>query len=137
MELENLERDIDSIEEGRWIKDLPGAGDLELKVRGLTADSVIAYRASRERAVGRQDRHQDGTLKMAASYRVLCETLAEKVLLDWKGLTEKGKEIKYSKEVARKLMLNPKMRAFHDAVTQAAQIVDNGYDEAKEDAAKN
>ncbi len=137
MEMNALERDYNEVESGSWVKDIPGAGDLELKVRGLSAEEVISYRASRERAVPRKDRNPDGSLKMNAGYQVLCDTLVEKVLLDWKNLTEDGKQVKYSKEVAKKLMANKRFRPFHDAVVYAASVVDQGQDAEREEAAGN
>lgn len=43
----------------------------------------------------------------------ICELMANTILLDWKGLADEGKEIRYSKENAKKLLLKyPEFRDF-------------------------
>ena len=138
MDLSSLKRDREKISGGRWIKDLDGAGDLQLKVRGLGSEEAITYRTILERKTPRSDKDRNGMLKPMAGYRVLCEMIAEKVLLDWKGLTDSdGKEIKYTPAKAKEIMMDKDYGPFHDLVVGAAQIVDKGYDEAAEETGKN
>lgn len=43
----------------------------------------------------------------------ICELMANTILLDWRGLADEGKEVKYSKENAKKLLLKyPEFRDF-------------------------
>lgn len=47
---------------------------------------------------GDLDEHNEGDL-------LTCEILADTILLDWGGFTENGKEVPYSKEAARDMLL--------------------------------
>lgn len=131
MELKSLVRDRALVESGQWVEDIPNMGDLRLKVRGMSAEEAISYRASLERAVPRNERLRDGNLKPDAAYRVLCQVLLEKVLINWDGITDDGKPVPYSKETAKAWFENREMAPFHDAVVWASQVVDFGYDQVK------
>lgn len=43
----------------------------------------------------------------------ICELMAKTILLDWRGLADEGKEVKYSQENAKKLLIKyPEFRDF-------------------------
>ena len=137
MDINSLSVDIDAIQEGQWVGDLPGMGDLRLRVRGFMSPKVQSLRARKLRALPKVDRERDGQPKFEAALRVTAEVLHEAVLLDWDGLSDGGKPVKYSPDLARQWITDPSFQRFADAVAMAAQIVDNGDAEAVEEMAGN
>jgi len=62
----------------------------------------------------------------------ICELMANTILLDWRGLADEGKEIKYSKENAKKLLL--KYPEFRDFVFQLSNDPNRFLQEGEEPA---
>lgn len=124
MDISKIRRNVKAITEGEWVGNIPGAGELRLKVRGMTAPEVREFRSKLERSAPSEDRHPDGTLRSGKSMEILAETLIEKVLLDWDGLTDDGNPVKYSPALAREWLTNPEYEEFGDAVVWAAHFVD-------------
>lgn len=137
MEINSIKRDSAVIKAGTWVGDIPEMGDLRLRVRGLTSPQVVTLRSSLERKAPKSDRNRDGSLKNDASIRIFSEVLYSAVLLEWEGITEDGKPVPYNADVAKEWLTNPDYRAFADAVTWAANAVDNGNAENVEELAKN
>lgn len=137
MDIRDLAIDPSRIEGGEWIGDLPGMGHLRLKVRGLSSRKAQALRALKMRQLPRRDREPDGSPKHDAAHRITLEVLLEAVLLDWDGLTDGGKPVKYSEKQAREWLFDPRFERFGDAVVQAASIVDNLQEERVEEIEKN
>lgn len=137
MDLSDIKRDVKSIEEGQWVEDLIGMGDIRLKVRGMTSNDVVMFRAAKERAIPRNMKDRQGNLLPKTAMNLLREVLIEKVLIDWENLTEGGTPVPYSKEKARQLLTDESMIVFADAVVQAAQIVDNGNASTQEEVSGN
>jgi hypothetical protein len=137
MEIGSLKRNSAAVSSGQWIGDIPGMGDVQFKVRGFSSPMAIAYRSRKERSAPRSDRNRDGTLKPEASVRVISELLAEVVLLDWSGITDGGEPVLYSAELAMEWLTDPDMVFFADGVAWAAQVVDRGSAEMREDLEKN
>lgn len=137
VDISNLQRDGAIVETGRWVNEIPGFGDAELRVRGLSSPYVVNYRARLERACPREDRLSDGTLKPEVAMRIFGITLHEVVLLEWRGFTNKGEEVPYDKELAKKWCTDKNFLPFQDGVTFAAQVVDRGLVEAREGDAGN
>ena len=128
MDLQSLKRDTAAIDGGQWVDDIPGMGNIRLKVRGLSSPQVVAYRARLERAVPKQQRNRDGSVKTAKAMEIMGQLLADKILLDWEGLEDGGEPMPYSHEAATAILTNPDFLPFADAVTWAAQVVDRGID---------
>lgn len=61
-----------------------------------------------------------GTLSDEVAERILAQSLAESVLLDWEGLEENGKPLPYSKKAALDLLTNPQLKDFRDLVAELA-----------------
>ena len=137
MDINSLAIDIEAVQEGRWVGDLPEMGDLRLRVRGFSSPKVQALRARKLRALPKKDRERDGQPKFEAALRVTAEVLHEAVLLDWEGLTDGNKPLPYDADLARQWLTDARFQRFADAVATAAQIVDNGEAEATEELAGN
>lgn len=132
MEIKSLKRDSANAEAGQWVSDIPGMGDVRLKVRGFYSPTVIAIRSRKERAVPRDDRERDGSLKPSVAMRIMGETMHEAVLLDWDGFTNEGEPLAFDRALAKDWLTDPDFSAFADAVAWAAQVVDKGLTEDKE-----
>ncbi|KKB09407.1 hypothetical protein [Devosia chinhatensis] len=132
MDISALKRDSASITAGQWVGDIPGMGDVRLRVRGLSSPIVVQTRSRLERKVPRDQRERDGSLKADVALDVFGQVLHEVVLLDWDGLTDGGKAVPYDKALAHQWLTDPDFAFFGDAVVWAAQIVDKGRAEDAE-----
>jgi hypothetical protein len=126
MEISTLKRDSAAISAGQWVGDIPGLGDVRLRVRGLSSPVVVATRGRKERKVPRDQRERDGSLKPEIGIVVFGEVLHEAVLLEWDGLTDGGKPVPFNSDLAKTWLTDPDFAFFADAVVYAAQIVDKG-----------
>ncbi|KKC39505.1 hypothetical protein WH87_04730 [Devosia epidermidihirudinis] len=132
MEISGLKRDSAAIAAGQWVGDIPGLGDVRLRVRGLSSPVVVAVRSRRERKVPRDQRERDGSLTAEVGLVVFGEVLHEAVLLDWQGLTDGGKPVPFDADLAKTWLTDPDFAFFADAVVYAAQIVDKGNADTQE-----
>lgn len=126
MDVKNLRRNMAAIEGGVWIDDIPGMGDLRLRVRGIGYKGYVALHARLTRSVPREDRDRNGSLTIEAATRVMGEAMSQEILLEWDGLTDGDDPFPYDKEKAHEWLTNPETRPFLDAVTFAASVVENG-----------
>ncbi len=137
MDIQAIRKDSALITEGQWIDTIPNMGDLRLRVRGASSPRVVAVRARKQRAVPRNERLRDGSLTVETTIRIETEVLHEAVLLDWDGLTDGGKPVKYDPALAEEWLTNPDFRDFADAVVWASQVADRGIDDQKKDITEN
>lgn len=118
------------IENGDWVGDIPNYGTVRLKVRGMGS---VAYREAQEEALRKvpaEDRDAaTGQPKIRAREAIVSRLLHEVVLIDWAGIENEGKPLKYSKKLAKMWCENPDYRKFADAVAHAALMVDQGNGE--------
>lgn len=125
MKLSGLRQNRSAVEDGKWVGNIPQGGSLRLRVRGFTSAAYTEASTLLSRAVPREDRLRDGTLKNEASDRVMAEAIHQTILLDWAGLhDDDGQEIPYSSERAHELLTSPEYRPFLGMVAWAARIVD-------------
>ena len=123
MKLTDLEIDVDKLEQGDWVESIPDMGDLRLKVRGSGNSDYRALQQKLLRAVPR-GQLRDGRVPPEVQDKITSQLLLDTVLLDWDGLAgEDEQPIPYSKELAAKLLTEPKYRRFRDAVAWAADVV--------------
>lgn len=140
MEIHELllsEKAIAEIDDGVWIDDITEAPGLRLKVRGWSSEKVQSLKSFKERRASRKERDASGNLVHAAQIRIIRELVAEVILLDWDGLTEGGKPVPYSKELARKWLTSRTGDKFLGMVSDAATQVDNRLEDVAEELEKN
>jgi len=123
MDINELKVDATLETEGRWV---PISDDAEILVARLYNPNFNRVLEAKRKPHGRR------VLKdVKLQERLFRETLAETVLLDWKGMTEGGKPIKYSKETALRFLTD--VREFANIVTAAADDLENFQKDEEED----
>jgi hypothetical protein len=137
MELSALKRDVATVESGEWVGGIPDMGALRLKVRGFSSQAYQTALGRLMRAVSREERERDGSIKPNASRRVMGEAMHETILLDWQGIESDGAALPYSKEKALELLTDPTYGPFQEAVAFAARFVDSARAEETEEIVKN
>lgn len=122
MNIEEIDRQGERAEDGAWVKDIPGAGDLELKVRGMGNTDFLALRAQLYAAEPIEHKPR-GVLTEEASDRHSVELLNKTILLDWRNLTGSDKKpIPFSLETSLRLLSN-RRSYFRRYVSFAAERV--------------
>lgn len=68
--------------------------------------------------------------------KILIESISEAVLLDWKGVKEDDKDVKYSKDEAIRILSMPEARDFLDFIVQASSDLNTYRKERIEESGK-
>ena len=138
MDIGSFKIDSKAAEAGDWVDGIPNFGDVRFKVRSRMSPSVIALQSRKERSLTADERLDDGmTPKPDAAMRIWGEVLFEAVLLDWDRITDAGKPIPYSKELAKQFCTDPDMILFQDAITWAATVLSRKIDRRGKQQEKN
>lgn len=122
MKLSALKTDVTLVETGRWVEDIPGMGDLRLRVRGLGSND---YRALEERLIAAVPlaKRLRG-LDVATGDRIEGECLARTALLGWENLTDEADAVvAYDPDLAMRMLVDPEFAIFRRAVRWAASAV--------------
>lgn len=137
MKISEIKIDAQKFEQGAWVDNIPGMGDLRLKVRGVNNASWRKLQATLIAAVPRGKR-VGGRIDPAEQDRITAVCLRDACLLDWDKLeNDDGSAIPYAKEVAGKLLSDPATQMFRDAVSWAAGMVAENDGAAVEEVAGN
>lgn len=110
------------VEHGAWVKKIPGAGDLELKVRARFNSDYRRREAELFDAEPAENK-PEGVLTADAKDRHDRILLHETVLIDWRNFTDGGEQIPYSREEAAEMLLSDDDVAFRGFVSYAAMVV--------------
>jgi hypothetical protein len=117
--------DEDAAENGKWIKgeDLwPRGAGIELKIRRMTSKKALKTRAELLTKYAKFQ-NKKGQFPEEIDHRMLCELLAQAVIVDWKGIPDKdGKLIPFTRESAFHLV--DKLPDFRAQIVQAAMDMD-------------
>jgi hypothetical protein len=98
------------VEAGVWVGDIPAMGDLELMVRGLAS---IAYQTAL--AVE--------TMSPTRSFCEMQARAAPRLLLGWRGLSDRGRPVRFAPKLAASWLVDGRHGALLDAVLWAAETV--------------
>lgn len=122
MKISAIKADLAKSAAGIWIDGIPEMSDLRLKVRPIgNADYRRLYGLLAD-ATPRAGK-RGGVIDHAVREEISARCLADTVLLDWDGLEDDaGKPLVYSHDVAKKMLLDPELIAFRDAVSWAANV---------------
>jgi hypothetical protein len=135
MKIERL--DIEKLEQGAWVDNIPEMGELRLKTRGSNNRDWRRLQTKLIAAIPRQRRM--ATLDPDESDRVTAILLRDTALLDWEGIEDgDGQPVPYSKEQAFEYLTNPAYgRRFLQAAVYAADVVSDHREEEAEQDSKN
>lgn len=137
MKVSGLKVNVEALEQGAWVDNIPEMEGLRLKVRGIGNKDWRKLQARLFDSVPRKKRI-GGRLDPDEQDRITTTCLRECGLVDWDGLeNEDGSALPYSKEMAGKLLADPEMAKFRDGVLWACSIVADQDAEYVKDAAKN
>ncbi len=136
MRLRDMAIDPNAIEQGEWVGDLPGLEGVRVLVRGIGNAEYRRLNTKLMRKVSPQE--SVAGLSPERSDAIMTQLLAETVLLGWEGIEDDdGQPLVYSRETATRLLGDPAMRRFRDAVSFAATTVGERRAEQQEADAKN
>jgi len=120
MELNQFKIDLDKESNGIWSNIFAEKDGVKVKVRPINNPDYRHLESKLFLELGPDDR--DGTgFKREAIERVQAECLLETILVDWEGLTEDKQPLPYSKDTARRLLLDRAFSVFRGQVIAAAE----------------
>lgn len=137
MDISNLKKSTATVEAGDWVDGIPQMGELRLRVRGLNSAQYKAVFSRKQRAVPKDQRERDNSIKESVLHVIRGEALHEAILLDWSGLTSKNEPVAYDPGQALAWLTDPEFEDFQFAVLYAAGVVGKDREEAGTDLAKN
>ncbi|MCB1499710.1 MAG: hypothetical protein KDK07_07945 [Bauldia sp.] len=137
MKINSLKTNAAAAAEGRWVKDLPGLGNIELKVRGTNNPEFRRRQQAMYRALPPAKRNK-GVIDPVEQDRILGVCLLDHCLLDWRNVEdETGAPIPFSRAAAEPFLTDPDYSTFRDGVLTAASSVDDEDGEAEAETEKN
>jgi hypothetical protein len=98
------------VEAGAWVSEIPGMDDLELHVRGIAS---IAYQTALAVEAKNPER----------GFREMQARAAPNLLLGWRGLSDRGKPVRFAPALATSWLADGRHGALLDAVLWAAETV--------------
>jgi hypothetical protein len=135
MKIEKI--DIERLEQGAWVDNIPEMGELRLKTRGAENRDWRKLQAKLIAGIPRQKRLN--LLDPDEADRISAILLRDTALLDWDGIVDaEDNPVPFSKEQAFEYLTNKAYgRRFLLAATYAAQFVAEQREEEAEQDAKN
>lgn len=123
------------IDKGEWIPAGDNAPGVEFLVTGMEAEGARKLIKNKTALARKQSRGEALTSEQLSD--ITKEALIEEVLRDWRGLENDGKELPYSKDMARKFIMSRGGERFTMMVLKAAQTLDETANSYVEEVAKN
>lgn len=138
MKISSIKADLEKVESGVWISDIPDFEGVRLKVR--PSDNPD-YGALYQQLVETTPRNlkRGGVVKDAETKtKIAARCLADTVLVDWDGFEDDdGKPLPYSAPLAKQWLLDPQYAAFRHAVAWAGNVAQEESRLAFEDNSGN
>lgn len=136
-DIESAYVDVNAIEEGRWLPLGPDFPGVEVLAKGLTSSGAKAFQAKATREAPRKERLTSGRLTDEAQERILRETIIERCVQDWRGLSSGGEPLVFSKDALRMIMTEPKARRIAAAIVTAITDLETATESAQEQVLGN
>jgi hypothetical protein len=137
MDIANRNKSVD-LSTGHWIDDIPNHPDLRMKVRASTYKPYRVAAAALARRSNKQLRSDEGVVDFSVATG---KPMAEHLLIDWDGVKNGGKPVKYDPKLALELLTSDDAfdigGEFRAAVLYAAERVTEKLAQATEEAAGN
>lgn len=129
------EKALAVIDAGEWMDAGDDAPGVEFLVTGLQAEGARKLMKQKQAKMRQQARGKALTDEQYAT--ITKEVLIEEALKDWRDLKSDGKDMPYSKELARKFIMSRGGDKFTKLVLNAAQRLDDDANSFVEGVAKN
>lgn len=129
MKLSSIRIDSARLEGGDWVSDIPGLGDIRLKVRGLGNLDYRRLHAKLVDQVSEADRDEDGAIRPKVLDAITADLALNTLLVGWDGVEhdDSTPEVRmfepFTPETATRYLTNPDYRAFLVGVIYAADQV--------------
>ena len=137
MKRSSLKLDLDAVDNGKWVGDIPDLEGVRFRVRGT---EYLPYQKAMRNAMmttGRRQRLQQ-TVDMDKFTAVQGRLVSEHLLLDWDGIEDDdGAAFPCTKEAALEAMTDRAYRPLQRGVLYAIDIVDTGLTDFQEEAEGN
>lgn len=118
MDIGNIGKKVD-LNEGEWIDDLPDMEGVRFKVRSTNYKPFRVATAGLARRSGKKLRTDEGIVNFSV---VGGKALAEHILLDWDGVTDGGKPVKYDAKRALAILTADDDFGIGDAYRRAVEM---------------
>ena len=137
MKLSDLKTNAAAANAGRWQKDIPGLGNIEVFVRSANNPDYRRRTQALIRALPPNKRPK-GIVDPVEMDRINGICLLDHSLSDWRNMEgDDGQAIPYSKEQAKIYLTDPQWSVFREGVHLAALTVEDENAEADEEIEKN
>ncbi len=137
MKLSDLKSNADAANKGRWMKDLPGMGDMEFFVRGTNNPDYRRRMQALIRALP-PNKRKNGNIDPLEMDRINGICLLDCSLTDWRNVEgADGQDQPYSYDQAKIYLTDPVWSKFRDGVHVAALTVEDEDAEADAVTEKN
>lgn len=123
------------LENGTWVRDIPGAPGVGFFVLGWGSEPVQKELEKEQRQAREDNKGEPLTAEQYAS--CTRNVLSNVVLKDWEGLTDNGKELKYSKKLATEFLTSKNGERLANAVLSASQRLSARVNDFVKVAVKN
>lgn len=133
MDLNEIVVDVKKMEEGEWVPLTVFGDDVSVLLRSPECLDCKRAVARITASVGARQLRKDPDVMQRAVRRAI----AEKCILDWKGIKQANQEVPWSRDKAIELMTEPRFVRFAEAVMVAANAIGEGDVEDLDDDAKN
>lgn len=110
MDINSFGYDTEAYEEGLWVGDIPGFGDIRLKVRGQLSDHSMATRARLSREASKDLRDAEGQLTEAGAIEINSRVIAASGLVDWQNIDDGAEPVEFNDENVKMLLANKRFR---------------------------
>lgn len=123
MKLGSLKTDLEKVEKGMWIDNIPDMGNLILHVRPIGNPDYRRLYGQLVEATPRDKKRAGMVTDYETKQQIAGRALADTILLGWENLDGDDEQpIAYDPALAKKYLLDPEMVAFRDAVSWAATV---------------
>lgn len=123
------------VDKGEWMPAGDEAPDVEFLVTGLQAEG--SQKLMKQKTAAARMKNRGKALTEEQYSNITKEVLIEETLKDWRGIKSDGKDLPYSKDLARKFIMARGGQKFTGMVLSAAQRLDGDANAYVEDVTKN
>lgn len=129
------EKALAVVDKGEWMPAGDEAPDVEFLVTGWQAEA--SQKLLKQKMASQRLKNRGKEISDEQGSRITKEVLIEETLKDWRGIKSDGKELPYSKDLARKLITARGGQRFSGMVLGAAQRLDGDANAYVEEVTKN